>query len=330
MIDLELIADSCKAASLTLRYLGFNSGAEDETQTTIQRIATQVIQETKAIDDRSTVVQSDILDLSSPRSMATRKMREFESFDVVNLDFCDTVTGGLGNHVHTAIKNVVEYQVTNRTQPWLFFLTTSISVDAMNGTDLARYGELFLRNIGRSNEFKRELAAIFPGSSAAQNPGDFFANLNSMKLGQLVTVGIGKWLLSLFRQGEVWSLELKSSYCYRRALVGDLRESAGEDHPNLFSLVFLFQKQHSHIEDPTGLARPSGASSSRARDQSEVKAAVQMARKVQRTEDLDLFMQNNPTIHDTMVGESERLLELRTYNTTTYRTWVQSARRITG
>lgn len=319
MLDLEVIAEKCIEKNIRLKYIGFNSGAQTPERRTMQHLAEQALRDLDVIEQPSLVLTDDIVSLGSAASVATRRMREFESFDVVNLDFCDVFSGAKGNPTHTAVRNIVEFQMHRRSQPWLMYLTTAIAAEALDGADLAEYRNLFELNSKRSAEFGAlmsapEMAAIPIGS------GDPFSGVVGARLGRLLTVGVGKWLLALVAPVKGWSVELKSCVCYRRGLLKIDTKSGPIHEPDLFSLVFGFRRLVEPVVDPTGLARNSGAAA-KDWDSVETKAAIQIVNKAANAIDLDLVMQSSEKLSHEMLEESARMLRLRNYDEAKYREW---------
>lgn len=326
MLDLEVLAETCIEKNTRLKYIGFNSGAQTPERRTMQHVAEQALRDLDVIEQPSVVLPDDIVSLGSTTSVATRRMREFESFDVVNLDFCDVFSGAKGNQTHTAVKNIVEFQLHRRSQSWLMYLTTAIAADALDGADLAEYRNLFEANSKRSAEFGTllsapEMAAIPIGS------GDPFHGVVGVRLGRLLTVGVGKWLLALVAPAKGWSIELKSCVCYRRGLLKIDTKSGPVHEPDLFSLVFGFRRVGSPVVDPTGLAR-NPAVAARDWDSVETKAAIQIVNKAANALDLDIVMQDSEELSREMLEESARMLKLRNYDEEKYRTWAAQTPRL--
>jgi len=319
MLDLEVLAETCMEKNIRLKYIGFNSGAQTPERRTIQHLAEQALRDLDAIEQPSLVLPDDIVALGSATSVATRRMREFESFDVVNLDFCDVFSGAKGNQTHTAVRNIVEFQLHRRSQSWLMYLTTAIAADALDGADLAEYRNLFESNSKRSAEFGNLLSA--PDMAAIPiGSGDPFSGVMGARLGRLLTVGVGKWLLALVAPARGWSVELKSCVCYRRGLLKIDTKNGPVQEPDLFSLVFGFRRVEAPVIDPTGLAR-NPAAATKDWDSVETKAAIQIVSKAAKALDLDVVMQNSEELSRKMLDESARMLRLRNYDETKYRQW---------
>ncbi len=326
LLDLEVLAETCIAKNARLKYIGFNSGAQTPGRRTTQQLAEQALRDMDVIEQPSLVLPDDIISLGSTSSVATKRMKEFESFDVVNLDFCDVFSGAKGNLTHTTVKNIVEFQLHRRTQPWLLYLTTAIANDALHGGDLAEYRNLFESNSKRSPEFGEllstpNMAAIPIGS------GDPFKGAVGARLGRLLTVGVGKWLLALVTPAQGWIVELKSCVCYRRGLLKIDPKNNPVHEPDLFSLVFGFRRVVEPIIDPTGLAR-NPAAAARDWDGIESKAAIQIATKATRSIDLDLLMEGEVELSKQMLEESARMLGLRNYDESKYRIWAAQTPRL--
>lgn len=328
LLDLEVLANFCSESGIKFRYLGFNSGAQTPGQLTTQRLAEDLLKSISIVDPTSIVVADDILSLASKKSIAYRRLYGYESFDVINLDICDVFTTRPGRPVHSAVKNIVEFQVNSRTQPWLFFVTTAIDRGAVSVDDVVQYGGKFDDNLNRCAEF-RELASHIVGQQV-NAPGlgsSAFANAQGIRFGKLLSVSIGKWLASLLRHPVPWKVELKSCVCYRRGLPTLRVDEPPIPEPELFSLVFGISRLPQELKDPSGLA---GLPTTEPLDWNEVerRMALQMARKAKEALDLDLHLQDQPEEYQRLTEEAAALLVLRDYDVTAYRTYVASVPRI--
>jgi hypothetical protein len=330
LLDLEVLANFCTEKALKFRYLGFNSGAQSPGQQTTQQLAEDLLKSMDSVDAGSIVAADDIIALASKTSLAYNRLRGYESFDVINLDLCDVFTTRRGRSVHAAVKNIVEFQVNGRTQPWLLFITTAIDRDAVAPDDIAQYGGRFDENLNRCQEF-RDLASEIVGQqvNAPGSGSSAFASADGVRFGKLLSVSIGKWLASLLRQPVTWKVELKSCACYRRGMPNMRVDMPPVPEPELFSLVFGVTRSAQELTDPSGLA---GSRSSLVHlpDWNEVERlmALQMVRKAQRAIDLDLHLQSRPGEYQQLTEEAGALLAFRSYDIQAYRKFAASVPQI--
>jgi hypothetical protein len=138
-------------------------------------------------------------------------------------------------------------------------------------------------------------------------------------------------------QNDPWRVDLLSVYAYRTGLLSDDGIAYAGEPPNLFSLVYRFEKVRQRREDPSGLGSRQKASVAGAIEVStrqtttidEVQLATKMASCVERfTLDVDCVMQGDPAAHEALSSECESLLAVRYYSREAYRNWVARLPRI--
>ena len=329
LLDLEVLAGFCAEKGLKFRYLGFNSGAQSPGQQTTQRLAEDLLKSMEPVEAASIVATDDIIAVASKTSLAYNRLRGYESFDVINLDLCDVFTTRQGRSVHAAVKNIVEFQINGRTQPWLLFVTTAIDRDAVAPDDIAQYGGRFDENLNRCKDF-RELASTIVGQqvNAPGSGTSAFANANGIRFGKLLSVSIGKWLASLLQQPVTWKVEMKSCVCYRRGMPNMRVDTPPVPEPELFSLVFKIARSRQVLSDPSGLAGAQAPAQPPDWNEIERLMALQMARKAQQAIDLDLYLQDRPDEYRQLTEETGALLAFRSYDIDAYRQFAASVPRI--
>lgn len=119
---------------------------------------------------------------------------------------------------------------------------------------------------------------------------------------------------------EPWRVDLLSAYAYRTGLLSDDGQQYAGEPPNLFSLVYRFEKIPRVRHDPAGLVPEPAAQFA---DHDEVRLAEKLARAVeQHTLDLDRAMAADGATHQLLCTECESLLSVRYYSPQAYREWV--------
>ncbi|MCE9525226.1 MAG: hypothetical protein K8R36_04140 [Planctomycetales bacterium] len=322
LLDIEVLAELCARKKIKLRYLGFNTGLQNPSQRTTQQLAEDAIKSLPVVDAQSFVSQDDIISLSSANSLARRRLNDFESFDVINLDICDVFTTLPGRPAHLAVRNVLEYQANGRTQPWLLFLTTAIDRPAISEDDVVTYRRLFVSNAEISANFRKYASSLMGAAAelSGEEIGEHFDRSTGEAFGRILSVGIGKWLISVAGSAQ-WKVELKSCACYRRGLLNINPAVREVPQPELVSLVFHFSRQSVVLADPTNLTLRTAKQTTTNWPDIEQQSAVQMARKAERLIDLDILMQNSPKERAAFIEESAVMLELRNYDGSKYREW---------
>ncbi len=90
-----------------------------ETETLISR--NEVSKITK---EGSIIIPDNFATLEDLKSVAFRHVEKIGPFDVVNLDFCNSISSFAWDRNHQALFNLCNYQINKRREPWLLFLTT--------------------------------------------------------------------------------------------------------------------------------------------------------------------------------------------------------------
>lgn len=323
LLDLEVLAELCAEHQLRLKYLGFNTGLQSQSELTIQQLAENSLKTLAVVDSGSLMLTDDVFTLSSTNSVAAQRLKDFDSFDVINLDVCDAFTTRPGRAVHRAVRNLLEFQTNSRTHPWLLFITTVIDREAIVNEEVVAYRELLLHNCQRSERFRTLLSALLE-TNDARDEGVLVAAIEAavgMLFGRFLTVGIGKWLLSVIGAAG-WTVELKSSLCFRRGLLNIEPTIREVPQPELISMVFLLDRLPTRLADPTPITGPVHIAN-RQEDIaiSEEKCAFQIGDRATHLYDLDVVMQKDEARRVQFVEECARMLALRNYDPEKYREW---------
>ncbi len=322
LLDLEVLASWCAENNLRFRYLGFNSGAQSRGAQTTQQLAEDLLRSISGVDTTSIVCTDDIITLASKRSLAYNRLYGYESFDVVNLDLCDVFTTQQGRAVHEAVKNIVEYQVNARTQPWLLFITTAIDRDAVSDADVEQYARKFDENCAKWDEFK-SITNTMAGRVATAD-GSPFNDVTGMRFGKLLAVAIGKWLASVLKEPLPWKVELKSCVGYRRGMTGLPAGQLAVREPELFSMVFGMSRPAQQLEDPLGIVEMGVRHADADWATAERGMALQIAMKADNTLDLDKYLQDRPEVYRELTDDAATLMSFRNYDVGAFRQFAAS------
>lgn len=331
LIDVSVIAETCLSKSTNIRYLGFNLGlARDQAKI---GLAEQVVRSKGGVNERSKTINFDVLCLSGEKSGAWRHVREFESFDAINLDICDSFADRPTKSSHLAVKNLLEYQLNRRRQPWLLFITTAADVPSVPDDDLNNYISLFQQNLSADSRFKTALneCVILSSKNDDIDLSALFSPANNSDFAKLLTVGIGKWLASCL-SGNDWNVQLTSAVSYRRGLVTAEPEKIPE-YPELVSLAFLLKPPRETVADSTPFSRDTSRGETHedpGTDQAEVSAAIRMLGKVSNILDLDVFLQSDEqsSLRKELTVQTAGLLRELNYDELKYREWTSSVTRL--
>jgi len=318
LLDLEMLAKVCGEEGRKLKYLGFDTG-HNRPRSPQRVLAEHIVQRSGAVDANSTVMPDNITIVANPRSVGSRRVRDGGSFDVVNLDMCDAFTSDDLRPVHSAVLSILTQQVNRRGEPWLFFLTTRCEVERFGQDEVAGYRNLINDNIMRSSTFRSALCALL--GVTEENVGSLHENLASddFRCGKWLSVGIGKWLMSVTRERVPWHLSLVSAVAYRAGLMSAAGAEFAGRPPNLVSLVFRFERSAQPVVDPIGLGRSPEVAVS----PDEITLAENLVLELNHIIDLDCRLQEDPDYAALMFRECAAMLAVRNYSGDAYREWVE-------
>lgn len=316
LLDLEVLAGICGSATTPFRYLGLNSAMQRPSEATMQRIADNTLRAIGNVDSGSLLLADDFAALASKKSIAFSRLRDFESFDVVNLDLCDAFTSAGGKPIHLAVQNVVEYQTNSRTQPWLLFVTTTVDRRVIAQAELQQYEALLTANANSSTDFGTELAGLIgnQGTPIAKA----FSSAKGDQLARLLVLAMGKWLHGIVCGQPAWTIHLKSSVYYRWGLVSGTIATGAVAEGGLVSAVFGMVRNPIQAFDPTGIAGRSVATPVPDAAAREIRAALQMVKRVAMTVDLDCLLQADQNLREGLIRESAQMLAARNYSESKY------------
>jgi hypothetical protein len=326
LLDLEVLAAICGDSTVRFRYLGLNSATQRASEATMQRIADNTLRANANVDSQSLLLADDFSVLASKRSIAYSRLRDFESFDVVNLDLCDAFTSAGGKPIHLAVQNVVEYQTNSRTQPWLLFITTTVDRRVIVEPELGKYAALLAENATDSPEFGTQLTEL-AGNGDVQ-PAQVFSSATGDRLARLLVLAMGKWLHGVICGQPAWTIELKSSVYYRWGITGATASSGAVADGGLVSAVYGISRDVVPASDPSGISGGTAVHAGRDANARERRAALQMVKKVARTIDLDCLLQEDRDLRETLTREAAQMLASRNYDETKYKEYAASVVRL--
>lgn len=303
MFDVRILADYCNQKGLRLSVLGFDEGRTSPTEVDIS--ANEL---SNCIEPESVILPDNLEELASPTSQGFMYVRRNGPFDVINLDLCGAFSCINNPDNHQVLNNLCEYQINNRREPWLLFVTTRAEFARVNPEHLPHYLKQLRENALHSKVFAHQLTVIT--GFAAENydgesvPADFSEPSNGFGFVKVFTSGFAKWLLRLMLASQnKWTLEMLDSYWYR---VG--QGSTAESFPNMLSLAFKFYPVDTALTDPTGLA-----ASNPSPEIDEEALAIAMLNKLSSMIDLDHKVDADEALYSEIVAQNIMLLEQARY-----------------
>ena len=314
LLDIRVIRKLCGVKGVQLKCLGFdNCMYSPNTQTELNISKSEVFQ-SPIIYPESDVKKDDFGMLSDKNSQAYKVAKQNGAYDIINLDLCGSFSRRQGRPYYNALCNLIDIQIRERNQPWLFFLTTRADVGQVNTNDLPNYLRNLRYNVRRSDTFKDRLDHLL-GNRLDQINGNLqqeLIRLERAKFGRLFALCIAKWLLRLMSSGSpLWVTEMLDSYWYRVSYA---------KVPNMLSLSFRFRQVTDTRQDPTGLADDQATQNEQV-DESAL--AIAALTKTESIVDVDKLLRDDRALYNEMVEETKKLLGSARYPIKEYQSWAK-------
>lgn len=242
-------------------------------------------------------------DLQSTNATLFGKIKRSGPFDVVNLDFCDSVISPcIENTRLLALKNIVDYQLQFHASPWLLFITTRSSRASSSEEAFRCLHGLINKNLSEQDflcEFENTFNDLVGncnvnGKKMLLDP----AQLNGDAYSKMLVVGLLKWIFQ-FLAPKCCSAKLTSIVCYD--IEGDKSSS------DMVSLCIRFKKEISPTSDNSGLTPIQTTSSNL--NFSEPVLAARALNKVASMQSVDDILSRDIDLYREMTKQKMELLE---------------------
>lgn len=322
LLDIATVADLCEQKGRKLRYLGFDTDMQRQNISTQRLVSHQIIAQKPSIEPESSIVPDNFASIANLNSKGYLSLRDGGSYDVVNLDLCDSFTSSASN-LHDALMRILTHQFNSRAQSWLLFLTTRSELGALPHGEQQAYFRLLSSNASSSAAFLLLIGEILGQSLSSAPEAELLTqhcHSNPSLSGQMLSLGIGKWLASIAREPDPWRVDMLSVWSYRTGMSSSRATEFAQQPANLFSIVFKFRKIQVGRIDTIGLAN----STSGGIVPSEPQMAEKMAKCVRHnTKDVDTELAADPALAAKLQSECEDQLSVRNYSISHYREWLK-------
>ena len=251
MLDIRLLAATCKRNNLILKCLGYDCSAKERTNQTEVNISRNEI--SYNISEDSVIIPDNFSVLKDKEAHAFQYLNKHGPFDIINLDLCESISDLDDADNHDALKNLCEFQINKRREPWLIFLTTRAEYSKINNKHFSSYISCIKKNAKNSKNFHillKELTTFDISSITTVNGfNTFFGKFEGPYFVKLFAAGFGKWLFHLFPKND-WEIEMLDS-CYYRVENNQQPDS----FPNMLSLAFCISPVSVILNDKSGLTK---------------------------------------------------------------------------
>lgn len=320
LLDVRVIYEACERKQVKLRFLGFNQPTKSDAVISSERsLSVAEVVSLPLVDDNSRVVPDRLESIANEKSIGFKWIREYGTFDVINIDLCDSIsapgqrTKG-GTTYYDVLISLLGKQVSSRTTPWLFFLTTRCGNNDVHPEDVQKLYRCVRDNVAESAAFCKIMADLFglanfdESSLAAIQQETAFPTFM-----QMFCIGFGKWLLQTMMTSIPPSrVKMLASYHYQIMEQGDM-----------VSVAYRFDPVPQPPVDAVGLAQ-NPVLISRVVQNAEAELAVTIVDRTKGMVDVDAKLRTTPEDMERMIESTEALLRQARYPVERYRDWLSS------
>lgn len=313
LLDIRAMQGVCDSHGLKLRYLGFNSAARRPETPYETNLAEHEVFALSFIHPASMILADHFEKIAQLKSLGFERVRQFESFDIINLDLCDSlVSPAKRTQYFDALYRICDLQLRNRGgRPWLMFITTRAGRDELNADLKSKLLDCVLANIRASATFAQFLNDKGLTAEAIRAEMDDISHVSHDLLLELLGLAIGKWLLRIMNSspGTTVRVGLLPSYRYR----------VKNDQPDMLSLGFEFELLIKPAEDPSGIAKlpfiiqPSIPT--------EFEQALELLRMIGTVTDVDQLLWDDSDLNNKIIQKCAKLMVAAHYDHNDYVAW---------
>ncbi|MHC8334741.1 PP_RS20740 family protein [Pseudomonas sp. LB3P25] len=203
LLDVRSLYTVCAAKEVRLKFIGLNEiTAGDKEATMDQLISINELHGLQYIDPSSDVYEDQLERLCVDKSIAQEHIiKRASSYDVINIDLCRSMLESppqeKQSNYYDALFKLLRHQADNRTEDWLFFVTTRTNQDMVHEGAFRKFVEALeqIFDLDEAVYNKCNELEIFGKEVLVERRIDV-NKVDAPSYNNLVSAGIGKWVLS--------------------------------------------------------------------------------------------------------------------------------------
>ncbi|POD70986.1 hypothetical protein BKM17_23140 [Pseudomonas syringae group genomosp. 3] len=203
LLDVRSLYTACEDKQVKIRFTGLNAIAKEDKESIMdQLISLDELRGLKYIDPSSDVHQDNLERLSNKNSIAYQNIiKQAPTYDVINIDLCgsflESPPKDKQNNYYDALFELLRYQADNRTEDWLFFITTRTNEDMVHQDTFKIFVSILesIFDIDTAVYDRCTELNIF-GKDALTDRRIDIEKIDTRSFNNLVSAGIGKWVLN--------------------------------------------------------------------------------------------------------------------------------------
>lgn len=246
------------------------------------------------IDKDSSIERLDFDNLLDYNTIGYSKIKKFEYFHIVNLDFCSSlIPNNTNDNRLRALEHLIHYQLQKVPNNWLLFITTRTSKDTSNSNTYEELVRCVDHNLIQ-DDFYNKFIEIF--SDVILNDRSIDRNsLENQKFINIFIVGLFNWISKNSHELN-FDIKLSSLACY---------DIQGDNSNDMISMCFTFKKILSSPTIPANLL-------------SLRETNLRALSKIQKIIPLDTIISSDIDRYTSIVQQQIQLLNEAGYDTSQY------------
>lgn len=323
LLDVRALYSVCADKEVRIRFTGLNAIAPDDKDATMdQLISLDELRGLQYIDPSSDVHPDHLERLSNKNSIAYQNViKQAPTYDVINIDLCGSFLESppkeKQSNYYEALFELLRYQADNRTEDWLFFITTRTNKDMVHVETFERFVTVLegIFDVDKVVYDKCHELGIFSKDVLVDKRIDR-SKVDAFSFNNLVSAGIGKWVLSaLTAETPAYKSKMLKLFGYNVLL--DPAATC-----DMISFGFWCTKMPTKAVDAFGLAAGGANLSSEDAEVSVSKCRVSVIDSISKIVDVDVHLANDEAFEEAL-SSSVSLMRSARYDVESYIDWAR-------
>ncbi len=324
LLDVRSLYTACADKEVKIRFTGLNVIAETDKESVMdQLISLDELRGLKYIDPSSDVHQDHLERLANKTSIAYQNViKQAPTYDVINIDLCGSFLEAppkdKQSNYYDALFELLRYQADNRTEDWVFFITTRTNKDMVHKETFETFVKVLegIFDVDQKVYDKCNELEIFSKNTLIDRRIDV-NQIDSKSFNNLVSAGIGKWVLNaLTAQTPAYKSKMLKLFGYNVLL--DPKSAC-----DMISFGFWCTKIPTKAVDPFGLAAGGANLASEAVDLTISRCRLSVIDSISKIVDVDEHLASDEAFEEAL-SSSVSLMKSARYDIDSYVAWARS------
>jgi hypothetical protein len=324
LLDVRALYNACAENEVKIRFTGLNAIAEEDKESIMdQLISLDELRGLKYIDPSSDVHQDNLERLANKSSIAYQNViKQAPTYDVINIDLCgsflESPPKDKQNNYYDALFEILRYQADNRTEDWLFFITTRTNEDMVHKDTFNKFVNILegIFDIDEAVYEKCNELNIF-SENVLTNRRIEVSNIDAKSFSNLVSAGIGKWVINaLTAQAPAYKTKMLKLFGYNVLL-------NPHSSCDMISFGFWCTRMPTKAVDAFGLAAGGVNLQSEPLEVTVSKCRLSVIDSISKLIDVDAHLSSDEAFEEALAS-SANLMKSARYDVDSYIAWAKS------